>query len=112
MATLKIGTAVSEATGISRGYLKIGDMPDGRPMQTPVVIARGASAGPTLWIHGCVHGNEACGAFIVHRLIRELDLPAFSGTIVALPILNITAFRAKQRMRPFEGFAAGGLHRR
>ena len=40
MATLRIGTAVSDGMGISRGYLKIGDMPDGRPMQTPVVIAR------------------------------------------------------------------------
>ena len=112
MATLRIGTAVSDGTGISRGYLKIGDMPDGRPMQTPVIIARGASAGPTLWIHGCVHGNEACGAFIVHRLVRELDLKVLSGTIVALPILNITAFRAKQRMSPFEGFAGGDLNRR
>ncbi len=111
MASLRIGTAVSDGAGISRGYLKIGDMPDGRPMQIPVLIGRGAKAGPTLWIHGCVHGNEACGAFVVHRLFRELDPNALSGTIVALPILNITAFRAKQRMSPFEGFAGGDLNR-
>ena len=111
MATLRIGTAVSEGTGITRGYLKVGDMPDGRPMQIPVLIARGASAGPTLWIHGCVHGNEACGAFVVHRLFRELDPKTLSGTVVALPILNITAFRAKQRMSPFEGFSGGDLNR-
>jgi len=111
MASLRIGTAVSDGAGISRGYLKIGDMPDGRPMQIPVLIGRGAGAGPTLWIHGCVHGNEACGAFVVHRLFRELDPKALPGTIVALPILNITAFRAKQRMSPFEGFAGGDLNR-
>ena len=111
MATLRIGTAVLEGTGIARGYLKVGDMPDGRPMQVPVLLGRGTKPGPTLWLHGCVHGNEACGAFVVHRLFRELDTAALSGTIVALPILNITAFRAKQRMSPFEGFAGGDLNR-
>ena len=111
MATLRIGTAVLEGAGIARGYLKIGDMPDGRPMQIPVLLGRGAAPGPTLWLHGCVHGNEACGAFVVHRLFRGLDAAALSGTLVALPILNITAFRAKQRMSPFEGFAGGDLNR-
>ena len=111
MATLRIGTAVSDGAGIARGYLKIGAMPDGRPMQIPVLLGRGAAPGPTLWLHGCVHANEACGAFVVHRLFRELDPRALSGTLVALPILNITAFRARQRMSPFEGFAGGDLNR-
>jgi predicted deacylase len=111
MATLRIGTAVLDGTGIARGYLKVGDMPDGRPMQIPVLLAQGVKPGPILWIHGCVHGNEACGAFVVHRLMRELDTATLSGTIVALPILNITAFRSKVRMSPFEGFAGGDLNR-
>jgi uncharacterized protein len=111
MTTLRIGTAVLDGVGTARGYLKVGDMPDGRPMQIPVLLGRGATPGPTLWLHGCVHGNEACGAFVLHRLFRELDPRALSGTLVALPILNITAFRAKQRMSPFEGFAGGDLNR-
>ena len=110
-ATLRIGTAVLEGAGIARGYLKVGDMPDGRPMQIPVLLGRGKAPGPTLWLHGCVHGNEACGAFALHRLFRELDPAALTGTVVALPILNITAFRSKQRMSPFEGFAGGDLNR-
>ncbi|HXJ84203.1 MAG TPA: succinylglutamate desuccinylase/aspartoacylase family protein [Candidatus Methylomirabilis sp.] len=111
MATLRIGTALLEGAGIARGYLKVGDMPDGRAMQIPVLLGRGAAPGPTLWLHGCVHGNEACGALIVHRLFRELDPATLSGTLVGLPILNITAFRARQRMSPFEGFAGGDLNR-
>jgi predicted deacylase len=43
--------------------------------------------------------------------MRELDTATLSGTIVALPILNITAFRSKARMSPFEGFAGGDLNR-
>src|SRR2546422_11312317 len=111
MTTIRIGTAVSERMGISRGYLKVGDMPDGRPMQIPVLLGRGAPPGPTLWLHGCVHGNEACGAFVVHRLFRALDPAALSGTLVALPILNITAFRARQRMNPFDRDAGRDLDR-
>ena len=111
MATLRIGTAVLDGVGIARGYLKIGEMPDGRLMQIPVLLGRGAPPGPTLWLHGCVHGNEACGAFVVHRLFRGLDPAALSGTLVALPILNITAFGARQRMSPFEGYAGGDLNR-
>jgi predicted deacylase len=109
--TLQIGTAAVSGAGIGRGYLKIGDMPDGRPMQIPVLIARGAADGPTLWLHGCVHGNEACGAFVLHRLFRGLDPASLIGTVVALPILNVTAFRSKQRMSPFEGFSGGDLNR-
>jgi len=91
--------------------LKVGDMPDGRPMQVPMLLGRGAKPGPTLWLHGCVHGNEACGAFVVHQLMRELDTATLAGTVVALPILNITAFRSTIRMSPFEGFAGGDLNR-
>ena len=86
-------------------------MPDGRLVQIPVLLGCSAAPGPTLWLHGCVHGNEACGAFVLHRLFRGLDPAALSGTLVALPILNITAFRARQRMSPFEGYAGGDLNR-
>src|SRR5262249_33497255 len=111
LARLRIGTAAVEGVGIARGYLKVGDLPDGRPMQIPVVLGRGSTPGSTLWLHRCGHGNEACGAFVVHRLFRELDPTTLSGTLVGLPILNITAFRARQRMSPFEGFAGGDLNR-
>src|SRR6266508_906472 len=57
-------------------------------MQIPVLLGRGAAPGPTLWLHGCVHGNEACGAFVAHRLFRELDPRALSGTLVAGGDLN------------------------
>jgi predicted deacylase len=48
---------------------------------------------------------------VVTGLMRELDTATLAGTVVALPILNITAFRSKIRMSPFEGFAGGDLNR-
>ena len=111
MENIRIGTAESKSAGVVKGRLKVGDLPDGRPVRIPVLIARGAAAGPTLWLHGCVHGNEYCGTYIIHELFRTIDTNALSGTVIALPILNITAFRKKQRMSPFEGYGGGDLNR-
>jgi uncharacterized protein len=111
MKEIKIGSAVSSTAGIAKGRLKVGDTPDGRPVEIPVLIGRGAKDGPTLWLHGCVHGNEYCGTFIIHQLFRELDTDALSGTVIALPALNLTAFRKNQRMSPFEGYGGGDLNR-
>lgn len=111
MKEIQVGTAVSKSAGLSKGTLKVADLPDGSPMQIPALIARGPSDGPTLWLHGCVHGNEYCGTFIIHKLLRELDTTQLTGTIVALPVLNITAFQKSQRMSPYEGMGGGDLNR-
>ena len=111
MQEIKIGSAVSNDAGIAKGHLKVGDLPDGRPVEIPVLIGRGAADGPTLWLHGCVHGNEYCGTFIIQEMFRNLDASELTGTVVALPILNLTAFRRKQRMSPFEGYGGGDLNR-
>lgn len=65
------------------------------------MIVRGAADGPTVWLHGCVHGDEYCGAFIVHEVLRSVDPRQLAGTVVALPVLNITAFHSGRRMSPF-----------
>ena len=111
MKEIKVGTAVSKAAGRKTGTLRIGTLPDGTAMEIPVVIIRGKQPGPVLWLHGCVHGNEYCGTFIIHDLLARLKPAALKGTVVALPVLNITAFQKGQRMSPFEGFAGGDLNR-
>lgn len=111
MKEIKAGTAVSSGAGVTRGTLKVGDLPDGAPVDVPVVIVQGAGDGPTLWLHGCVHGNEYCGTYIIHECLRSLDPDAMSGAVVALPVLNLIAFRHGQRMSPFEGYGGGDLNR-
>jgi predicted deacylase len=111
MDTIEIGTAVSKEAGVAKGFLKVGDLPDGQPIRIPVTIVRGAQAGPTLWMHGCVHGAEYCGTYILHELTRSLDPQKLKGTVIALPALNITAFERSQRMSPFEGYNGGDMNR-
>src|SRR5262249_26317311 len=87
---LKVGTASAAKPGLATGVLRTGDLPDGEPITIPVMILKGESDGPVLWLHGCVHGDELCGAYIIHELMRSLDAKKLTGAVVALPILNIT----------------------
>lgn len=111
METIEIGTAASTAPGLALGELRTGDMPDGEPIAIPVMIMRGEKDGPILWLHGCVHGDEYCGTFIIHELMRGLDHRSMAGAVVALPVLQITGFQQRQRMSPFESFGGGDLNR-
>lgn len=111
MQAIEIGSAISREQGTVKGKLKVADFPDGLPMEVPVIIVRGARPGRTLWLHGCVHGNEYCGTFIIHELVRSLDPSAMAGNVIALPVLNLTAFHKNQRMSPFELYGGGDLNR-
>jgi uncharacterized protein len=111
MRTIEVGNVSSTSLGRLDGMLRIGWLPDGLPMETPVTIVRGAEDGNVVWIHGCVHGNEYCGTFTIHKFLRELDPNHLRGAVVALPALNVTAFQRNQRMSPFEGFHGGDLNR-
>ena len=106
-----VGTARSNAAGRTKGTLKIAETPDGSPCDIPVVIVQGEKDGPTIWLHGCVHGNEYCGAYIIHEFLRGLDHRTLAGAVVALPVLNKLGFQSKQRMSPYEGFHGGDLNR-
>ncbi|WP_404286985.1 succinylglutamate desuccinylase/aspartoacylase family protein [Microvirga sp. RSM25] len=106
-----VGTAHSKGPGVTKGVLRVGDAPDGSPLNAPVIIVQGEKDGPVVWLHGCVHGNEYSGTYIIHGLVRELDTTRLSGTVVALPVLNVSAFRSKQRMSPYEGYNGGDLNR-
>ncbi len=111
MKDIAVGSAETRGPGIATGKLKLADYPDGSPMETPVVIVTGAKPGKTLWLHGCVHGNEYCGTFIIHEMLRSLDPAGLSGRVIALPALNITAFNKNQRLSPFEGYGGGDMNR-
>ena len=108
---IRVGTAEAARPGVARGELRVGDTPDGEAVTVPVTIVRGAAEGPVLWIHGCVHGDEFCGAFIIHELLRTLEADRLVGVVVALPMLNITASQRGQRMSPFATFGYGDLNR-
>ncbi|HXF81538.1 MAG TPA: succinylglutamate desuccinylase/aspartoacylase family protein [bacterium] len=86
----------------ARTHLPLLSTPDGEIVRAPVVILHGARPGPVLWIQACIHGNEVGGTLALHRLLAALAPAQLRGTIVAVPVLNVPAFRLRSRESPVD----------
>jgi predicted deacylase len=48
-----------------------------------------------------IHGDEINGADIVRRLIFDIDHEKLSGTLIAIPVVNIPGFLSQSRYLPY-----------
>lgn len=69
----------------------------GGPIQVPVIVARGNKPGPIVGVTAAIHGNELNGIPVIQRLMQEIQGKHLAGSIVAVPVLNITGFLANRR---------------
>ena len=81
------------------------DLPAGRlythtPMTIPVHVIRGKRPGPRLFISAAIHGDEINGVEIIRRLLNLSTLKRLSGTIIAVPIVNIHGLISHSRYLP------------
>ena len=58
----------------------------GRRVQVPVLVVTAA-----------VHGNELNGVPIIHRLVSKLDSTRLSGTLIAVPVVNVPGYLENRR---------------
>ena len=65
-ATLQPGT-------FTEAEIPVGARPSGAPISIPVVIAKGRTPGPCLWVSGQVHGDELNGVFVALDFVRGLN---------------------------------------
>jgi len=72
----------------------------GVSIATPVLVANGKLAGPTLCLTAAVHGDELNGIEIVRRVMHNLDPEELSGTVIGVPIVNLQGFRRGSRYLP------------
>jgi uncharacterized protein len=96
----------------------IARLPSGMMINMPVFIFRSQKSGPVLLLSGGLHGDEVNGIETIRRMIAE---PMFndlkSGTVIAVPILNVFGFLnfsrdvpdGKDVNRSFPGNANGSL---
>ncbi|CAB1063415.1 hypothetical protein D1BOALGB6SA_8198 [Olavius sp. associated proteobacterium Delta 1] len=95
--------AVSVEMGTSvRRALEIGRRTDGTAVGLPVFVVKGARPGPVLWVQGCLHGDEYAGSRAIHHFVAGLDPDQLSGTVIALPVVNIMAWEHKSRFSPID----------
>ncbi|WP_295361947.1 succinylglutamate desuccinylase/aspartoacylase family protein [Arenimonas sp.] len=67
---------------------------------SPVVVTRGALAGPVLCLVAGVHGDEINGIEIVRQLSHSLDPTRLSGTVIGVPIVNVHGYSRGSRYLP------------
>jgi hypothetical protein len=111
MGTIQIGSAIAESGKRGNGFLDIASTPDGFPVRTPVIVLQGAKPGPKLWVQGCIHGNEYCGALGILQVCREVNPEEMAGTLIGFPALNVTAFLEERRFSPYSYFGVPDLNR-
>ena len=97
--------------------LKVARLPPGMWTDLPVVVLHGSRPGPTMFVSGAIHGDELNGVPIVRELVRRVDPEKLSGTLLAVPIVNVFAVSMGSRYMPdrrdlnrsFPGSARGSL---
>ncbi|MEM7112487.1 MAG: M14 family metallopeptidase [Chloroflexota bacterium] len=88
-----------------RGGISIGKDMYGRDREIPIIVYRGVEDGPILWLNGATHGDEPEGPFSIFLTLQQIDPQKMSGTVVAVPVMNVEAFTAGQRGDPLDTFS-------
>lgn len=86
-------------------------------LEMPVQVIRGKKPGPCLFLSAAIHGDEINGVEIIRRVLNQKSLRRLSGTLVAVPVVNIFGFINQSRYLPdrrdlnrsFPGSESGSL---
>lgn len=66
----------------------------------PVHVIRGKNDGPKLFVSAAIHGDELNGVEIVRRLIKKISVKRLTGTLIAVPAVNIYGMLQHSRYLP------------
>jgi uncharacterized protein len=77
--------------------IRVAELPDGSPVELPLMVIRGAKPGPILYIGAAFHGDEVAGVEVVGRLVSRLDANSLRGTLLVVPVQNPLAFQVQHR---------------
>lgn len=80
--------------------LDVARLPSGTMESISVSVINGKHSGPRVWLSGAIHGDELNGIEIVRRLVDRINPKALSGSVVAVPIVNVFGFLTGSRYLP------------
>lgn len=93
---MKIGTIEAGAGQKAFGFLTAGETHGGFSAQIPLHIVCGASDGPVLLVQAGMSGLEIEPALALPGLVRELDPQTVAGTLLLVPLMNMSGFEFEQ----------------
>lgn len=80
--------------------LPVADLYTGTELHMPLQVICGRRPGPVLFVSAAVHGDELNGVEVIRRLLRRRQLRSVSGTLIAVPIVNVHGFLDQSRYLP------------
>jgi len=93
---LEFGTAKAGPGERGTGFIKVGELSDGSPVNMPVIILNGKNPGTKLLLMGLEDGDEYPGALggldACNNVIPDM-LDEMNGSVVFLPAVMIDSFR-------------------
>ena len=84
----------------ARFNLPMSRLPTGTEMGLPVIVVRGRKPGPTVWLSAALHGDELNGVEIVRSALERVEAKTLSGTVIAVPVVNVFGFLNESRYTP------------
>ncbi len=75
-------------------------LPNGALISLPVAVLHGKKSGPTAWISAAIHGDEINGTQVIRQLLNVIDPADVSGTLLAVPIVDVYGFDRGSRYLP------------
>jgi uncharacterized protein len=69
-------------------------------MQMTAHVIHGKRPGPCLFVSAAIHGDEINGVEIIRRLVKLKEIKSISGTLIAIPIVNVHGFVSYSRYLP------------
>ncbi len=97
---LRIGGKEVRRGQRARIEVPVGRMPTQMMVTLPVRVVHGAADGARLWLSAAIHGDEINGVEIIRRVLDLLDPAELTGSVVALPIVNVFGFLSHSRYLP------------
>ncbi|MCB2199907.1 succinylglutamate desuccinylase/aspartoacylase family protein [bacterium] len=97
---ITIGGVSVEKGGQQVIEIPIGQLSSGTDLTMPVRVIRGRQNGPVVFISAALHGDEINGVEVIRRLLRLKLLRRLSGTLIAVPVVNVFGFNSHSRYLP------------
>lgn len=70
------------------------------PTTMPIHVVHGKQSGPRLLITSGIHGDEINGIEIIRRLLGHTSMKRIKGTLILIPVVNISGFVGQSRYLP------------
>lgn len=115
--TIKIGDVEIKPGEHRTIELPLAAMVTHNDVEMTLHVICGKKPGPVLFVDAAIHGDELNGVEVIRRLMKQKQLSRLSGTLIAIPIVNVYGFLNNSRYLPdgrdlnrsFPGSSKGSL---